>query len=70
MIEKGGCKVCDVMDPMKQTVMKSLFTHQVGDRVDLDEAIVEAEVVTDDAAEIGAEVLDEKGHQKRYRSHA
>jgi len=50
------------MNTMKQTVMKSLVTRQVEDRMDMGKAIIEAEAVKEGVAEIGAEVLDGKQH--------
>ena len=52
-----------VMDTMQQTSMKLSVTNQVGDHIDVDKAIVEAEVLEEDVADIGAEVLDKKRHQ-------
>ena len=62
MVQKGGCKICGIMNTMKQTVMKSLVTRQVEDRMDMGKAIIEAEAVKEGVAEIGAEVLDGKQH--------
>ena len=55
---------------IKQAIMKSSVTCQIGDQLGVDEAIVEAEVVEKDIAKIGAEVLDEKRHQQWYKLQA